>query len=262
MKIRTLMGLAAALCVAAVLSVPRGSLSADEAGAVKLIGNEKAVSELVQADVKELQSILSAGAPEKKNLKRAKVLAMVIGLNTQAIGKGEAMAIHDQAGKVLEALGKDDLAAAKEASKAMTTAKNGGGKAHDVVKGMFDADPTVNDWDRDLVMQLFKTPRAGGIGIENKIKAWAEKAPVGKDLELAANYAQKSAMIGLALQRMAPPAKQKQLTADWKKLAEDMTSASEEAYKLASAEKKDGKALMASMSRIDKACTVCHEKFK
>ena len=47
---------------------------------------------------------------------------------------------------------------------------------------------------------------------------------------------------------------------DWKKIAGDMEKAAEEA--LAAAENKDGKAMQAAFSRLDKACTVCHEKYK
>jgi len=257
MKFRTLLGIAAALAVVVVLG-----LRAEESGKVKLIGKNGDVVKLIEADTDELNKTLSPAKPDKKDLKRAKVLAVVIGLNAQALGSGnaEAAAMHEQAGKVLAALNKDDgLAEAKEAAKALKTAKAGTGATVDLVKGLFDEDPTVKDWDRDLVMQLFKTTRAGGLGIESKIKSWSEKAPAGgKDMDLAANYAQKSAVIGMALQRMTAP--KGKPAAAWQKLAKDMQVASEEAMEAAA--KKDGKALMIAFGRVDKACTICHEQYK
>lgn len=258
MKIRTFMGIAAALGAVGLITLAQSGLLADE---VSLVGTEKEVTALIKADIADLQKALSPAKPERKDIKRAKVLAMVIALNAKALGgKGESAAIAEQALKVAEALAKEDgLAEAKEAAKALTTAKTATGASGDVVKAaLFDNDPTVKDWDRDLAMQLFKTPRAGGLGIESKIKAWAEKAPVGKDTELAANFAQKVGVIGQALQAVAPPSGKG--ADEWKKLATDMQTASQEA--VAAAAKKDGKAMMAAFGRIDKACTVCHEKFK
>jgi hypothetical protein len=235
---------------------------ADESGGkVKLVGTQPFVSGQVKADIAELQKALSAAKPEKKDIKRAKVLAVAIGLNAEAMGeKGEAAAIREQAGKVVEELAKENLAGAKEAAKALTTAKAAtGGASVDLIKtALFDTDPTVNDWDRDLTMQLFKTARAGGQGIESNIKKWSEKAPVGKDVDTAAQQAQKAAVIGQVLQRMSAP--KDKAGGDWKKYASEMEKASEDA--LDAANKKDGKAMQAAFSRLDKACTNCHEKFK
>jgi hypothetical protein len=245
------------------LSQPRADVAADENGKVKLVGTEKFVKDLLKADITELQSALSPAEPKKPALKRARVLAVVIGLNAEATGdKGEAAAIREQAGKVVDAIANEKLAEAKEAAKALTTAKEAtGAKPVDLIKvGLFDSDPTTNDWDRDLTMQLFKTPRAGGLGIETNVKKWSGKAPVGKDVDVAAQQAQKAAIIGMTLQRMSAPKDKKEKGSEWKKLAEDMQKASEDA--LVAADKKDGKAMVDAFSRLDKACTVCHEKFK
>ena len=261
MKIHTRVGIVAAVCAAAIISLARTASHADEAGGrVKLVGSEQQVGDFLKADIADLQKALSAAKPEKKDLKRARVLAVVIGLNAEALGsKGEVAAVREQAGKVLESLAKDDLDGAKEAAKGLTTVKTAtGAKQPELVRYLFDDDPAVKDWDRDLTMQLFKTPRAGGMGIEAKLKSWAEKAPIGKDVDLAIPYAQKSAVVAIALQKMTPP-KGKAAT-EWKKYAVDMQTASEEA--MAAAAKKDGKAMLAAFGRLDKACTICHEKFK
>jgi hypothetical protein len=255
MRIRTLLGIGAAVVVAVALT----DAWADE-GAVKLVGEKGKVTALVDADIDALNTLLSpnAGAIKKPQIKQARVLAIVIGLNAEAVGD---KAVRNAAGAVVAALADDKLDEAKEAAKAMKTKKAVAGGNVDLVKtGLFDKDPATNDWDRDLAMQLFKTARAGGLGIEGKVKDWSGKPPVGKDLESAAVYAQKAAMIGQVLQKMTPPKDKKLSEAEWKKWASDMTTAAEEA--MTAAQKRDGKATMAAFSRVDKACTVCHEKAK
>src|SRR5260221_12408048 len=104
MKIFTLVGIGALFC-AAIMFVPTRAepprrddeASADKAGAVKLVGEKKDVSDLLKSDIAELQKALSAAKPEKKDLKRARVLAVVIALNAQALGDDETMAICEQA---------------------------------------------------------------------------------------------------------------------------------------------------------------------
>ncbi len=265
MKICTLVGLGAVFCAAIMFSPSRAEpprrddVQADK-GSVKLVGDKGDVENLVKADVAELQKLLSEAKPEKKKIKQARVLAVVIAMNAEALG-GDSAAVRDQAAKVAEALAKDDgLKEAKEAAKGLTTVKTPSGAHGDPIKTLFDDDPNVRDWDRDLIMQLFKTPRAGGLGIESKVKAWAEKAPVGKDMDLAATYAQKCAVVGQVLQRINQPKGKPISEADWKKYAADMSAAADEAMK--AAKSKDGKAVMNAFGKVDKACTVCHEKAK
>lgn len=258
MRIRTLVGIGVALAAAVALVAPRGDVAADEAGKVKLVGgDQKYVGDLVEADIKALNDLLSANPPKKPQIKQARVLAIVIGLNAEAAGN---KAVRAHAGKVVEALADEKLAEAKEAAKALVSAKGDGAASGDIIKsGLFDKDPTTNDWDRDLAMQLFKTSKAGGLGIEGNIKnKWVGKAPVGKDVDVARAHAQKAAVIGLALQQMGPP--KGKPDADWKKYAADMTKAADEAA--AAAKKNDGKAMVAAFNQLDKACTNCHEKYK
>src|SRR5262245_17716709 len=113
MRIRTLVGIGAALAAAVALVAPRGDVAADEAGKVKLVGgDQKYVGDLVEADIKALNDLLSANPTKKPQLKQARVLAIVIGLNAEAAGN---KAVRTQAAKVVEALADEKTAEAKEA---------------------------------------------------------------------------------------------------------------------------------------------------
>jgi hypothetical protein len=254
MKIRTMLGIGAALCATAVFGPPRADVSADEAGNVKLIGSAKDVNKLIKDDAAELQKALSDSKPKPKDRKRAQLLAVVIALNAKALG-AEGAGIQAQATKIAEALAKGDdgMATAKKEAAKLLSAK-ADGAAGDAIKTLKDED---GSWDRDLAMQLFKTARAGGLGIEGKVKSWSEKAPASKEMETAAAYAQKCAVVGMILDQMSPPKDKKVSAADWKKYADDMTAASADAMK--AAKNGDGKAVASAFSRVDRACTVCHE---
>lgn len=247
MRVRTLLSIGAVLAMAGLVVFSTGQ--ADEPS-VKLFGDKAKVAGYLKEDIAELQKILGAAKIEKKDVKRAKVLAMVIGMNAQATGN---MGAHEAAGKVLAALKAEDNGAAKTAAGGFASA--GSGKAQNLVKHMFDDDS--KDWDRDLVMQLFKTPRAGGQGIESKIKKWAEDGVKAGDVAAVNAAGQKSAVIGAAIEQMDPPPAKKGFKSDWIKFAKDMQAAAEEA-----ANAKDAKGAQAALGKIDAACTKCHEKFK
>jgi cytochrome c' len=262
MKIRTMLGIGACFCAAAVFGPPRTDLRADEGGKVKLIGSAKDVAKLIDEDSAELQKALSAAKPALKDQKRARMLAVVIALNSKALG-GNGAATLEQAAKVAEALAKGDdgLADAKAAAGALTTAKTpGSGTQGDPVKTLWDSDPNTKDWDRGLAMQLFRAARIGGMGIEGKIKVWAEKAPAGKDMDLAASFAQKSAVVGMVLQQMSPPKDKKVPADDWKKFAKNLTAASEDAMK--AAKSGNEQAIKTAYGRVLQSCVACHDVAK
>lgn len=247
MKVRTMLGIGAVLSAAVLVGSLTTGSRAEET--VKLFGTNDSVKAILAADTAELQKILAAAKIEKKDSKRAKTLALVIGLNAKAVGN---MALHEQAGKVLAALADDNNADAKKAAAGLGSAK-GDGKAVDLIGYFKDG----QDWDRDLIMQLFKTPRAGGLGIESKIKKWGEDGVEAKDMATVASCAQKSAIIAAAIEGIDPPAAKKQLKKEWSQYAKDLQAAAEEAIKA-----KDPKAAKTAVDRMDKACTACHEKFK
>jgi hypothetical protein len=257
MKIRTVLGIGACLCAAAVFGPPRTDIRADEGGKVKLVGSAKDVSKLIEEDSAELQKALSAPKPAVKDVKRARILAVVIALNAKALG-GNGAAVQEQAVKVAEALANGNDADAKQAAAALTTAKTPSSGAHgDAIKTLMDDDPATKDWDRGLAMQLFRLPRLGGLGIESKIKIWVDRPPTGKDMDLAASHAQKAAVVGMVLQRMSPPKDKKITAGEWKKFASDMSVSAEEAMKAAKSGNRD--AVKAAFGRVDQACVACHE---
>jgi hypothetical protein len=248
MRVRTVLGIGVVMFVAAFVGLASLDSRADEK-TVKLFGSPDSVKKLTATDITDLQKILAAAKVEKKDSKRAKVLALVIGLNAQAAGD---MALHEQAGKVLAALADDKFDDAKKAAAGLANAK-GDGKAVDLMKFFFDPP----DWDRDLLMQLYKTPRAGGLGIESKIKKWGEDGVKASDMAAVVAAAQKSAVIAAAIESIDPPLAKKQFKKEWSQYAKDLQAAAEEAIKA-----KDPKAAKTAIDRMDKACTACHEKFK
>src|ERR1051326_6660973 len=146
MKITTLVGLGAIFCAALVLGPPRSDLQADDTRAVKLVGAKKDVGGLLKSDIDALNDALSQSKPDNKAIKRARMLAVVIAINGEALGTDEGLAAAEQAAKVAEALAKEDgLADAKKAAVAMKTAKKPTGKPGDVVKTLFDNDPARSE---------------------------------------------------------------------------------------------------------------------
>src|SRR5258706_14728487 len=83
MRIRTFLGIGAVLSAASLMLFLSSGSRADD---VKLFGASADVKKLTAADISDLQKTLGAAKDEKKDGKRAKVLAIVIGLSAQATG--------------------------------------------------------------------------------------------------------------------------------------------------------------------------------
>src|SRR5262249_18056591 len=143
-----------------------------------------------------LQKILS-GKPEKKDLKQAKVLAYVVGVEAQAL---HWLTIHEQMDGVLTALGRDNLTDARNLASNVLPVKTPG-KSIELTKHFLDA----GDWDRDLIMQLFKSKRTGGLEIEVKIKGWVGAGVGRQEFGAEMDATHKVSVIGSALEKMAPP---------------------------------------------------------
>src|SRR5207249_5926389 len=113
-----------------------------------------------------------------------------------------------------------------------------------------------------LVMQLFKTRRAGGLGFEKTINDYAEKDPPPNKLPEIVAMAHKIAMLSQAIEQVGPdkpdgPAKTPEA---WKKYAETLRKTALEVA--AAANSKKPADVKAALSRMDTSCVNCHEKFK
>ena len=251
-----------ALLLVASISV---SLPANRADEVKPAPTDPITADVVRwtkNDIADLQQVLAAARLEKKDRKRAFVMAFMIGANAETIAKLDKsrdwMAVHAQAGRIMAALKDENTAAAKAAAADLHQVR-GPGNGIELVKHYFD--PAVRDWDRDLVMQLCKTPRAGGLGIEVKIKNWVALGVPRNDLDSAAEVAQKMLVLGMALEKMAPPPALARAKPQWIQFSRDLQASATETVN-AAAGKKNPQATGTAIGKIDAACTRCHGMFK
>ena len=264
MKRRTLMGTGAAALVAGVLALASlDTRAADNPTGYKLIIPAAALSDLIKDDTKVVADALKGPKVEKKDLKRAKVATMVLGIYAEAglSGKEAAKmeALQGQAAKVLEDLLKEDGAADAKTDAAKLGTPSGSGAKFDWLKAVWDSDN--KEYDKDLAMQLFKSTRAGGLGYEKKIKDFAEKDLTAKDMTEIVNLAYKVAMISQAVERIGPTtAMGKKSPENWVKFAKDLQASAVETGDAAA--KKDAKTAKAAIGKMDKACVNCHEVFK
>lgn len=263
MRTRTLLGLAALLTLASLVAL--WSIRSEAADGPKLVVSGPSARKLIEDDIKELQKALQPAKVEKRDQRRAKVLAMCIALNSQSLmatGSGDKATLggnYETAIKVAEALHDDKVADAKTAAAGFGKAKATAVKPVDVTKYLKDGD----DLDIDTGMQPFKSTRAGGLGIEKMIKDIAEapKNPPAKDLPKIATMANRAATMTMYLEHLAPKENiGKRTKAAWTKYINDLRIASMEAA--AAAEKKDAAATKAALAKMDVSCVACHEIFK
>jgi len=234
---------------------------AGRAGDVKLVVPAAAVTDMVKSDIEVVTAALAGKdgkAPLPKDVKRAKVATLNIALTAKA-SKNDAL--YAQAIQVLEGLAKEDgIADARKAADGLSKPSGGDAKGDPIKLALWDTDN--KSWDKDLAMQLFKTPRAGGLGFEKTIKDYAEKDPPASKLNEILAMAHKIAMLSQAIEQVGPdkadgPTKTPEA---WKKFAETLQKTALEVATAASS-KKAG-AVREALFRMDTSCVNCHEKFK
>jgi len=262
MRTRTLLGIAALLATvggAALLSM-RGQA----ADAPKLVIPAAAAQSLIKEDIKELQKAANLAGPKKGDLRRVRVLAVLIAQNAEGLAaagqgdKAELAGQHAAAIEILELLQKDAPAAdVKKSAAKFDGAKGDGIKPADLTKYL--KDDGMPDWDTS--MQLYKSTRAYGLGIEKLVKDFSEKNPTAKDLPTIATAAYRAASVTAYLERLPPNEDSgKKTKAAWQKYVQDARASALEAA--AAAEKKDAKATKAALAKMDVSCVGCHDVFK
>jgi hypothetical protein len=122
---------------------------------------------------------------------------------------------------------------------------------------MFFWDAANNEFDRDLVMQLFKSQRAGGKGIEISIKNWAAAAPNAQEMEKARMAANEVATLAEVIEKVAPGPGGRMAPANWIKFSRALKEAA-----LDAAKKNKPDDMQKAMNKVDAACVGCHNLFK
>jgi len=262
MKVRIWLGIGAVLAVAGVTVTWNARTQA--ADGVTLVISADGAAKTIDDDIKELQKALDLSKVEKRDLRRVRVLAILIAQNSaglSAAGKGDKAKLagqHATAIAVLDALAKEEGAASlKKIAAGFASAKGDSIKPVDYHKYLFDGmDPDV-----DTAMQLYKSTRAGGLGIEKLIKDFSEKAPTAKDMPTIQTAAYRAASITGYLEQLAPRQDSgKKTKAAWVKFVQDARASAVETA--AAAEKKNLKGVKEGLAKMDVSCVGCHEVFK
>lgn len=265
MRMGTRLGLGAVSLSIGLVALVGLDGRADEKGGWRLVVPATAVGDLVKDDTKVVMDVAKKAKIEKKDVKLAKVATLSLAVTAEAAVKAgkdadKMAAVHGQAMKVLEALGKDDgISDFKKEAAGLASPSGSAGKG-DAAQILWDAEN--KDYDRDLAMQLFKSTRAGGLGYEKKIKDGAEKGVTAKDLSDLTLVSYKVAMLAQVIAKVGPSKSQggQKTPENWQKYAASLESSSLEAGEAAS--KKNLAGVKTALGKIDAACVKCHEIFK
>ena len=261
MKRRRLLFVASIFLVAALLAPIRNPSRGDDPS-LKLVDTQpsvppKVAAKIIETESKEIQDILSVAKVNNKDRKRAFTTTAVIAGMADANSKDPKFAaIRDQAIKMLDALVKEDLAMAKEHATGLLDGKaTGSAKKTDLHMYFWDA--ANANFDRDLVMQLFKSQRAGGKGFESTIKNWIAAPPNESDLEKARITAYEIATLADIIEKVAPGPGPGVFPAKWIQFSKELKEAAKEAAK-----KNSRDDMRKAMNKLDTACVNCHNLFK
>src|SRR5262245_53221989 len=212
-----------------------------------------AAAKIIEEDSKEVQKVLTANKILARDRRRALVSTIVIAAAANENAKDPRMAaVRDQAIKVLDALAKDDSDTAKDAALELTKvnpADTGAARNLELQKYFRDGE----DYDRDTLMQLFKSTRVGGLGIETMIQKYAKAAPPAKEMDniMAALY--RVLILTEVIDKVAPEGKAAKWGGYSKALKEALADATT---------KKKPDDVKTALNRIDGACAACHAEFK
>jgi hypothetical protein len=257
MRTRTLLGIVGVLLVTGLLSLVQNDSSAQD---TKLFIPPPAAGKIIDEDAKEIQTTLSQAKVGNKDRKRAMIEAIVIAAAANDNAKDPKMAaIRDNAIKLLEVLKKEESAQYKDSAQNLTKGKGDGAAESiklDLAKYIWDDD--TKDFDKDMLMHLFKSTKAGGLGFEKLIKDYSDKAPGAKDVDKAINTIYRVAALAEIIGQVGP--KEKVGTKDpkdWERFTKSLKDAA-----AGGADKKKPAEIKETMTKIDAACVSCHNVFK
>jgi cytochrome c556 len=237
----------------ATLAAAVSVTAADPATKVKLPDAE--YKQLVTADAKVIQDTLAKGAMDKKAVAKVKAAAVLIAEYAQNRDTPDA-GVRDAA-----------LGIAKAAA---------GGKADEAKKLAADLSPGKGTGKPGLVnlskeieieelMNVFKPERGGGQNLEKDFQTLAGKraAYTPAEFQKIAPMAYKIAAIAQITEGLPPEQNAgKKTKANWAKWTQEMGQLAVEAGQAARAAKPDDKSVKATLRKLEKTCTDCHEVFR
>ncbi len=257
-----------ALGTALLVGLIAGTAVADPKGGIWYpVLSESEFSALVASDAKTIVDTLSKGKPDKKAVSKAKAAALMVvayaqGEMSKGGAKAAAMAgLRDRAMAVAQAIKDDKFDEAKKlaADLKLGSASNPAAKTDPVdVNKLFDLQE---------LMSQFKPADKGGISLEkNLTKFWNKRgsAPfTAAEVKELVPLLLRTVVLAQATEAMTPAADEgKKTKAAWVKWSKEMGELAEEATKQARAAKQDGKALRATLRKLEKNCTDCHGVFR
>jgi hypothetical protein len=124
--------------------------------------------------------------------------------------------------------------------------------------------PVAEDFEIDILMQVFKPERGGGLEWEKKFQTLMNKraAYTPADYKQIVPMMYRIATVAQVTEAMVPAPMGKKTPADWVKYSHDMESEAIAAAELAKKSKPDDKMVKAALKKLDATCTACHEKFR
>jgi hypothetical protein len=253
--------LAAAAAVLAALGVwslafPGAGVADEkkEAGASALPDKEGA--RFVADSVKTIESSLTADAPKKPDVARARTAAIMIAVYAQNGGKGPLTAkratLRDKALELADLIKNRKFEDARKQARELLTLK-ADAKAKTERQSLLG-----NVIDVEEVMNQFASTRSGGLGVEKEIEDLAEGGDL-KPEQLNDELIQIANRARLVAHLVKDKDKAKK-SAQWKGFAKSMGANADELA--AAVRKKDAKAATAAIGKLNKSCNACHEVFK
>lgn len=261
---QTRKALGAVLLTASIVGVATADA---KSGLWKPLLSDSDLATFVASDAKTIVDALSKGKPDKKAVTKAKAAALMIVAYAQgAMAKegakaAELAALRDKAMAIGQAI-KDDKF--DEAKKLAADLKPTGSA---VVAAKTDPVAVDKLFDLQELMSQFKPEDKGGVSLEkNLTKFWNKRgsAPFSAaEVKELVPLLQRTAVMAQVSEAMTPAADEgKKTKAAWVKWSKEMGDFAEEAAKQARAEKQDGKALRATLKKLEGNCTACHNVFR
>lgn len=207
---------------------------------------------LVEQSAKAIKDSVGSAKPSKADKARAHTAAIMLAVYGQYSASKNKNAVAQAGMEIATAVGKGKLDEAVKKAGGLAALK-GEGKA---IKVQLE-----KDLDMEELMYQFSDHKSGGLGIEQHLQNLGEKksALTEKDMDdRLVLWAHQAAIIGEFIKDHTPSKGDKKL---WKKFAEEMTATSLDLAKVAAA-KKDGKAALVAVRKVNDSCVKCHDKFK
>jgi hypothetical protein len=227
-------------------------------------GSDDTIKAVVEQDIKNIQDIAAAGKFAKSQVKGLRSNTLMIAylcqteMSKNAADAGKLATLRDQAlafGKLLD--DKKNFPKLAKASKEMSWLPAADPKAKTEAVKI----EQVGDYDIGELMQQFRKPDQGGLGVEDDIKklAVAKKLSEADIKKIGIMAARTLAVAELTdtITTALPTTKKKE---DWAKFNKGTKDAAKELAEAVKGGK--AKAISEALTKTDTSCTACHNVFK